>query len=95
MGALGVISVASNIIPAQMAELCRLCLEGDFAAARQLHYRYADLFSKLFIEVNPIPIKTAMNYVGLDVGQFRRPLCEMGEDNRLKLIECLKSCGIA
>ena len=66
MGALGVISVASNIVPGAVAKLCELCLEGNFTEAQMLYFKYAALFSDLFIETNPIPIKTAMKHMGLD-----------------------------
>ncbi|HHU22362.1 MAG TPA: 4-hydroxy-tetrahydrodipicolinate synthase [Clostridiales bacterium] len=94
MGAVGVISVASNIIPKEVAELCGLCLEGDFAAATKLYFKYADLFAKLFIEVNPVPVKTAMNLMGMNVGKLRLPLCEMREDNLAKLKESLVNAGL-
>ncbi|MDR1131495.1 MAG: 4-hydroxy-tetrahydrodipicolinate synthase [Oscillospiraceae bacterium] len=94
MGALGVISVASNIVPGAVSELCRLCLEKDFGAATELYFKYADLFAKLFIEVNPIPVKTAMNLMGMDVGGLRLPLCEMAPENLEKLKESLITVGI-
>lgn len=94
MGALGVISVASNIIPGEITALCKLCLEGDFKAASALHFKYADLFEKLFIEVNPIPVKTAMNLMGMDVGDLRLPLFEMAPENLEKLKKSLIGAGI-
>ena len=68
LGALGVISVASNIVPKEVALLCDLCAKSDFKAATDLYFQYADLFATLFIEVNPIPVKTAMNLMGMEVG---------------------------
>ena len=94
MGAKGVISVASNIVPDVVSRLCSLCLDGDFRAASELYYRYADLFAKLFIEVNPIPVKTAMNILGMDVGPLRLPLWQMSEENEAKLRACLTACGL-
>ena len=94
MGAKGVISVASNILPEVMSKLCRLCLEGDFAAAAQLQLQYTDLMNKLFIEVNPIPIKTAMNLLGYDVGELRLPLCEMAPSNLEKLKASMRAVGL-
>lgn len=94
MGALGVISVASNIIPHEVTELCRLCLDGDFKSATSLYFKYADLFEKLFIEVNPIPVKTAMNLMGMDVGNLRLPLYEMAPDNLDKLKKSLINVGL-
>lgn len=94
LGAKGVISVASNIIPKAMAALCRHCLAGNFKAAETLHLQYGDLFSKLFMETNPIPVKTAMNLMGMDVGQFRLPLVPMQPESRRKLEDCLKSLSL-
>lgn len=90
MGALGVISVASNIVPKAVAELCKLCLDGDFKAATAFYCKYADLFAKLFIETNPIPVKTAMNLMGMNVGQFRLPLVDMAPENLEKLKASLR-----
>lgn len=81
LGACGVISVASNVIPRQVAELCSACLDGDFAKATQLHLQYEALFSALFIETNPIPVKTAMNLMGLNVGHLRLPLTDMAPEH--------------
>lgn len=94
MGALGVISVASNIVPEAVSQLCKLCLEKDFDAATNHYFKYADLFAKLFIEVNPIPVKTAMNLMGMDVGNLRLPLCEMAPENLEKLKACLLDLGL-
>ena len=79
LGAKGVISVASNIVPEVMVKMSHLCLEGDFQAASQLQIEYMDFIDALFIEVNPIPIKTAMNLMGMEAGPLRLPLCEMSE----------------
>jgi len=79
LGAKGVISVASNIVPEVMVRMSHLCLEGDFAAASKLQIEYMDFIDALFIEVNPIPIKTAMNLTGLEAGPLRLPLCEMSD----------------
>ena len=94
MGAKGVISVASNIAPDVVAKLCDLCLAGDFPAACELYYHYADFFAKMFIDVNPIPVKTAMNMLGLDVGPLRLPLWKTSEANEAKLRDCLRECGL-
>lgn len=94
MGALGVISVASNIVPQVVADLCNFCLKGDFKAATSLYFKYADLFEKLFIEVNPIPVKTAMNLLGMDVGNLRLPLFEMAPDTLEKLKNSLTNVGL-
>lgn len=91
LGAKGVISVASNIIPSVVSKLCQLCLNGDFHAAEQIHLDYGELFSDLFLETNPIPIKTAMNLMGMAAGEFRLPLVPMQPINQEKLTESLRS----
>jgi len=91
LGAKGVISVASNIIPKEVSQLCKSCLTGDFTAAEALHLKYANLFSVLFIETNPIPVKTAMNLMGFQVGQFRLPLVDMSPNSLEVLRKCLSS----
>ena len=81
LGAKGVISVASNIIPEVMVKMSHLCLENDFEAASKQQIDYMDLIDALFIEVNPIPIKAAMNLMGMEAGTLRLPLCDMAEKN--------------
>ncbi len=81
LGAKGVISVASNIIPETMKEMSHLCLKNDFEAASKLQIAYMDLIDTLFVEVNPIPIKTAMNLMDMDMGMLRLPLCDMSDKN--------------
>jgi len=88
MGALGVISVASNIIPATISKLCALCLDNDFKAATELYAKYNKLFSALFVETNPIPVKTAMKILNQDSGILRLPLTDMSEDN-LSYLKCI------
>ena len=95
LGALGVISVASNIVPAVTAKLCALCLEGDFTAATELYGKYAKLFSALFIETNPIPVKAAMKQMDMDSGILRLPLVEIGEENLAKLKAVMRDCGLS
>lgn len=94
IGAKGVVSVVANIMPDFMAELTRLCLSGDFIKARELHYKYLDIMGKLFIEVNPIPVKNAMNMMGMEVGEPRLPLCEMEPANYQKLKDSLLKIGL-
>ena len=94
LGALGVISVASNIIPAVLAKLCTLGLDGDFKAATELYGKYAALFSALFIETNPIPVKTAMQLMDMDSGLMRLPLTEMGEENKATLRSVMRDAGL-
>lgn len=87
VGAKGVISVLSNIMPRETHDLCRLCLDGDFAEAGKLQVKYFNLVKALFCEVNPIPVKTAMNLMGFAAGKLRLPLYEMEDKN----LEFLKS----
>lgn len=94
LGALGVISVASNVVPAAVAKLCALCLDGDFEQAQQLYFKYSRLFSDLFIETNPIPVKAAMKLIGLDCGALRLPLTEISPQNLVRLSETMRGCGI-
>jgi len=94
IGAKGVVTVLGNIVPAVMADMTRLCLEGDYKNAAVLQLRYLDLIGKLFIEVNPIPVKTAMNLMGMDVGEPRMPLCDMAPDNVDKLRASMAAVGL-
>ncbi len=75
LGGSGVISVAANILPAEMRRLTALCLANDFAAAGKLQLRLKPICDALFCEVNPIPVKTALNLMGLEAGELRLPLC--------------------
>ena len=94
LGARGVISVASNLVPDVIARLCRLCLSGDYHAAAALHARYAELFNLLFSEVNPIPVKAAMAMLGRCGEELRLPLVPMEPAHRKALADCLTKMGI-
>ena len=94
LGAKGVISVASNIIPEVMVKMSHLCLENDFESASKLQIEYMDLIDALFIEVNPIPIKAAMNLMGLEAGSLRLPLCDMSEKNLETLRQSMIRMGL-
>ncbi len=94
LGGRGVISVAANIIPAEVARMCRYALKGDFLRARAIHDRYHQLFKDLFLEANPIPVKTALRMMGLLNGELRLPLCEMSRENRARLARTLRDCGV-
>ncbi|HID57563.1 TPA: 4-hydroxy-tetrahydrodipicolinate synthase [Candidatus Poribacteria bacterium] len=94
VGGKGVISVAANVIPAQVAQMCELAKAGDFAKAREIHHRYFQLFVGLFLETNPIPVKTAMQMMGLINGEMRLPLCPMSQANREKLEKIMEGCGL-
>ncbi len=94
LGAKGVISVAANIIPSVVSEMTGACLSGDFKRGTELQLKYLDLINKLFIEVNPIPIKAAMNLMGMDVGGTRLPLCDMEPSNLEKLKGSMQMLGL-
>ena len=94
MGAMGVISVASNIIPDRVQQLCQLCFAGDFKAASEAYFLLADFFDTLFIETYPMPIKTAMNLAGMNVGKLRLPLTTMADGNVEKLKKSMERIGI-
>ncbi|MDR0858118.1 MAG: 4-hydroxy-tetrahydrodipicolinate synthase [Oscillospiraceae bacterium] len=89
MGAIGVISVLANIYPRVMADLCEAALKGDFAKARELHYNALEAMNAMMYDVNPIPVKTAMNLLGKDVGQLRMPLTDMDEATLERLKKAL------
>ena len=84
------ISVASNLIPGEMSLLCSAALSGDFARAKIIHDAYADLFEVLFLEVNPIPVKTALHATGTFPLDFRLPLCPMTKKNESALTDALR-----
>jgi dihydrodipicolinate synthase (EC 4.2.1.52) len=94
LGALGVISVASNIVPGAISKLCSLCLEGSFDEAATLYGKYAELISTLFIETNPIPVKAAMQLMGIDSGLLRLPLVEISQENKAKLTAAMRDVGL-
>lgn len=77
LGAKGVISVAANIIPEVMVRMAHLCLMGDFQTASDIQIEYMDFIDSLFIEVNPIPIKAALQLAGYETGGLRLPLCDI------------------
>ncbi len=94
VGAAGVISVSSNIIPAEMTELVETALAGNYSRAQELHRKYFGLFRDQFIETNPIPIKAAMAMAGMMAEEYRLPLCELSPEHREKFAATLKRCGI-
>lgn len=85
LGAKGVISVLSNIRPQETHDICRLFMEGKVSESAKMQKEFNNLINALFIETNPIPVKTAMNVLGFEVGECRMPLCEMSEANLEKL----------
>lgn len=90
LGGSGVISVLANICPAQCRDIAHACLAGDYKKAAALQLKYLELINALFVEVNPIPVKEAMNLRGMGVGGYRLPLSEMDPANREKLVKALK-----
>jgi 4-hydroxy-tetrahydrodipicolinate synthase len=94
VGAVGVISVASNIIPAVVADLVRHYLSGDSAKALEIHLKYYPLFKDLFIEPNPVPAKFALARLGKMSPDVRLPLCEMSHANVQRLTETLSRLGL-
>ena len=94
VGGLGVISVAANIIPQDMHDMCQLYFDGKVKEAAQMQLRALDLIDKLFIEVNPIPIKNAMNMLGFAVGDLRMPLCDLEEKNVPVVRQALLDYGL-
>jgi 4-hydroxy-tetrahydrodipicolinate synthase len=95
LGGRGVISVASNEIPGEMAQLAACCLCGDFAAARRIQARYLPLMNVNFVESNPIPVKAAMGLMGLLDPVFRLPMCPPGAASMAKIEKVLESVGLA
>jgi 4-hydroxy-tetrahydrodipicolinate synthase len=81
LGGKGVISVLANIIPKEVHEIAVKCLENNYKEALDIQLDTLSLANTLFIETNPIPVKTAMNLMGLEVGPLRLPLCEMDSNN--------------
>jgi 4-hydroxy-tetrahydrodipicolinate synthase len=94
IGAIGVISVIANIAPAQTHELCQSFLDGDVARSRELQMKSLPLVDALFSEVNPIPVKKALNLMGMEVGSLRSPLCEMSEEKAKILEEEMRKFGL-
>ena len=94
VGAAGVISVASNVIPGEMSAMVRLALAGSFVEARELHRMYYPLFRDLFIDTNPIPVKAALAMMSRVLPVYRLPLCEPTEKIREQILHTLQSLDI-
>lgn len=90
----GIISVASNMIPALMHELAEAGLKGDFTKAREIHYRLAPFFKAEFCDGNPSSIKYAMNVKGMAAGALRLPLVEVNDDAKKIIEKAIKNCGL-
>ena len=94
LGGLGVISVLANIMPKEVHDMAQAYLDGDIKKALNLQLDTIDIINKLFIETNPVPVKTALNIMGKEVGNLRLPLCEMDDNNLDLLIEALKKYNL-
>ena len=94
VGAKGVISVASNVIPREMGEMVRLALAGDFVSARAIHQRFYPLFHALFIDTNPVMVKEALWLLGRIERKFRLPLCETTGANLAAMKDALGKAGL-
>ena len=94
LGGRGVISVAANLLPKDCADMVKAALKNDWDAARRIHFRLSILFADLFLETNPIPVKTALGMIGLCSEEVRMPLCPMSESNREKLSKTLRDYSL-
>jgi 4-hydroxy-tetrahydrodipicolinate synthase len=90
LGGKGTISVSANVAPKLVSDMCALWEKGRFDEARAIHYKLEPLNASMFIETNPIPVKTALAFMGKIKEEFRLPLCEMAPANREKLRKVLK-----
>ena len=89
LGALGVISVFANFCPKEMHDICELCLNNNFVEASKMNFHYVELMDIMFSDVNPIPVKTAMNLIGFNAGECRLPLVPMSYSGYHDLKDCL------
>ena len=94
VGAQGVISVASNVIPREVSRMVRAFAKGELKQAAQLHARFYPIFKDLFVETNPVPVKAALAMLGIIQEEYRLPLVPLAQANRAKLTATLKGCGI-
>ncbi|MBA2862812.1 4-hydroxy-tetrahydrodipicolinate synthase [Methanococcus maripaludis] len=94
LGGKGVVSVVANIAPKEFVQMVDFANAGKFDKAKEIHYKLFPLMKLMFIETNPIPIKTAMNMLGMPSGELRLPLCEMAESNKSKLQNALNNLGL-
>lgn len=94
LGGKGVISVLSNVIPKETHQMAQLCLDNNFAEAGKLQIKYLELINNLFMDVNPIPVKEAMNIMGMNAGECRMPLFRMTDDKIQTLRKTLEKYGL-
>jgi len=90
IGGVGIISVVANIIPHDVADMCALFEKSDIKKAESLHFKMLDLVKAMFVETNPIPVKTAMGLMNMIDPEMRLPLCEMLPENKEKLVKALR-----
>ena len=94
LGGKGTISVSANVAPADLSAMCKAANEGNFEEARRLHYKLEPLNKGMFIETNPISVKTALSLMGRIEEEMRLPLCPMAAENKEKLKNILKNYGL-
>lgn len=94
LGGKGVISVLSNVMPKETHDMTQYCLDNDFANAQKMQIKYLDLINDLFIDVNPVPVKEAMNLMGYNCGECRMPLYKMTDANIAKLKSSMAKHGL-
>ena len=94
VGALGVISVVANIIPKDVHDMCKLWFEGKAKESAAMQLKMMDLVEKMFIDVNPIPVKNAMNMLGFDVGDLKLPLVDLSDENAAKVRKSMADYGL-
>ncbi len=94
LGGKGVISTVTNVVPKEMSELTEACMQGDWEKGREIQFRLIPLIRNLFIETNPIPVKTALSLMGKCRGDLRLPLTPMGEPNLKKLKQAMTDFGL-
>ncbi len=94
VGAVGVVSVAANVVPADVAALCRFALEGNYTEARRIHFKLSRLFKTLFIETNPMPVKAALAAMGVIKNNLRLPLVPLAGKNLDVLTSLLREMNV-
>ncbi|MBN1621542.1 MAG: 4-hydroxy-tetrahydrodipicolinate synthase [Endomicrobiales bacterium] len=94
IGGVGVVSVVANIVPKDVSNMVSAFQSGKLEEAQELHYKLSPLVKAMFLETNPIPVKTAMGILGMCSGDLRLPMCEMEESNKEKLKKAIKDYGL-
>lgn len=94
VGAKGVVSVASNVLPAEVSDYVHMALEGKWEEARECHFKLYDFFNAMFIDTNPIPVKAALAMLGQIEEEYRLPMCSMSDDAKATLRETMRTIGL-